>query len=448
MKYRVSDFLKDRHPYYPSNGFESQRERDAGKVFNGYDRLGMDELMTSLLSPAIDAPQRAVALRHLLAYSASSEKKLSMLRGNMVGLLSGVLTSSRGAPTDIECLVHQLFRSLAVVPQGCVHIMKEGGLSVLLHSLNDRSGGAERAEARLFAATALSQMVTNYAGREWLLGGPGAAKEFELPGRDVSVMTDAQRLQAPEDAIQTIVNIFEKDGREQPKILRYCSVALAALSAANAGLHTALIAGALRVVTRLLTSYSADDAWLRDESIVDVDVVLHLATFVWHAGLDPVGLKEAQEESQLLGALGQLVAAVCKIPPTAHFQLKSALAGAIGALTLQPDMKKVALQPLPNNSENTVDVVVRLLSQVDELIYQLLSAKKEQLPAPFLSPTEGECVATIKNGIQMLRLVAELPDGRTLLHKKLPNDDASTEALRRMVFFSTVWQDEFGVHVY
>lgn len=449
VAYHVSDFLKDRHPYNRNQSFETQRERDAGKVFNGFDATGLRLLMSHVLDTSLDATQRAVALRHLLAHSAAPERKIVMLRDNIVGTLASVMTSEHlGESPMVESLVHQVLRSLCVLPQGCIAIMEEGALPVILTSITRQSNGSEddRRDAQFHASAALSQICSNWAGRGWLLGQVDSTKEFELCSRH-SVLTDAQRQQLPDDVISSMNIVMERSGRRDPKLLQQTSQALAALSLSQDGLHKTLIAGTLRVVSSLLASYSKDGAIVQS-SPTDADVVTHLSSYVWHACLDPVGLKEALELPALVASLGSLLCTANQGEDgKVLMNLKSAIAGAIGALVLHPDLKKAAITPLDSGA-TVISACIVLLQSVDTLTMQILDAKKSGAQLPFLTPTFSEMTAVVKNCVQTLRLVAELPAGRELLHNLLPTNDASKEKVRRMTFFSTVWQEEFDVRVY
>lgn len=447
VKYHVSDFLKDRHPYNRNQSFETQRERDAGKVFDGFDATGLQLLLTHILDPSINSVQRSVALRHILGHSAAPEKKVVMLRSNIVGSLASIMTSDTlGESTIVESLVHQVLRSLCVIPQGCIAVMEEGGIPVILTTITTTTK-EDRSEAQFHASAALSQICSNWAGRGWLLGLKDATKEFELCARHNSVLTDAQREQLPEDVINAMNIVMEGSGRRDPRLLQQVSQALASLTLAKDGLHKTLIAGSFRVVSALIASYS-NDSGLLEGSPVDADVLAHLATYVWHACLDPVGLKESLDQTTLVASLGLLMSAANAVQDQRSLMtLKSALAGAVGALVLHPDIKKISLVKLPNGS-SVVAATIELLKSVDGVVMVVLDAQKSGAQPPFLVPSLTTLTSVVKNCVQALRLIAELPAGRSVLHELLPNDDQSTEKVRRMTFFSTVWQDEFGVHVY
>jgi hypothetical protein len=240
--------------------------------------------------------------------------------------------------------------------------------------------------------------------------------------------------------------VMEGSGRRDPRLLQQVSQALAALTLSKDGLHKTLIAGSFRVVSTLLASYSADVNAL--SNLVDADVVAHLATYVWHACLDPVGLKESLEQATLVASLGLLLCLANQHEdPKSLMTLKGALAGAVGALVLHPDVKKVSLLPLSNGS-SVVAASIDLLRSVDTLTMAVLDAQKCGAQPPFLTPSLTTLTSVVKNSVQALRLIAELPAGRDALHALLPLEDPKTEKVRRMTFFSTVWQDEFNVVVY
>jgi hypothetical protein len=445
VKYHVSDFLQDRHPYNVQAGFQAQREKDRGKVFNGLAPVVLDTLLDNVVDSSIDGTQRAIALRHLLAHSASAENKIALIRKGIVGRLAAVI---RGDPSAmVEGLVHQLFRSLAILPQGCHAVVEEGGLFAVLDALQSRINAVEREEARVFAVSVISQMASNWAGRAWVLGIP-CPKDFELVGHHVTHLSEPEREKIPDAVMTSTLSVMHSD-RSSLKMLSLATQALAALSVLEKGLHQSLICGALREAAGILASYAEHERWIEGpDAPVNIRIIQNLATYIWHVGLDELGQRESSE-TNFVAALGKLLSTVLRYRDGKHdMVLKGTLAGAICSLVLHPDSKRQCIAPMDGSEDRCpLAVVIDLLRQVNALLEPLADARKSKQPLPFSSPTFEELTAVLKNCVQTVRLVVELPAGRQLAHVMLP-DTPDSEAVRRQVFYSTAWQEEFHVKVY
>lgn len=453
VRYHVSDCLQDRHPYNADKGFETQRAKDAGKVFSGMLPVGIDQLLANLNDPSLESSQRLVALKHLVALSSSCEKKIVLLRKNVVRSLAALLLQ-RDLPPPLELLIFQLLRSLAVIPQGAHSVIQDGALAALVTRLGDRNKLGEREDARVAAAMVVCQISSSWAGRCWLLGLPvpqdfeliaAAARSNEAGGS--SAASGEQKEQLATQLLQVLVSVAERDAAS-PKMLLYAVQSLAQITSQEEGLHRSLIAGALRVVDALLQTYAKDSVWFAAENPVALDTVLHLTTIVWHVGLDEVGQKESLD-LPLVQSLGGILSTLVEQQQSQealqkHFPLKAALGGALAALLLHPPNKEAAI--VKQGSAPPVQHIILLLLGTNTLLEVVVKARKAALAPPFASPTFEDLVAVSKNCVQAVRLVAELPAGRAALHRILAA--INTDTLNRQLFFATTWQEEFNVQVY
>jgi hypothetical protein len=447
VRHHVSDCLQDRHPYNSENGFETQRAKDAGKVFRGMLPVGIDQLLANLNDPSLDPSQRVVALKHLVGLSSSSEKKILLLRKNVVRSLAALLLRQDIAP-QLELLSYQLLRSLAIIPQGGHSIIQDGALAALVTRLGNREKPGEREDARVAAAMVICQISSSWAGRSWLLGLP-VPPDFELLNREeVSSSASAEHKEnLATHLLQVLVGVAERDAAS-PKMLQYAVQSLAQITSQEEGLHRSLIAGALRVVDSVLQKFSKDGVWFQAENAVTLETVLHLTTIVWHVGLDEVGQKESLD-LPLVQSLGGILATLAQSQGQGmshkYYPLKAALAGALAALLLHPPNKEAAIA-MQGDSGAPVEHIIQLLRGTNSLLEEVVKARKMSQPPPFTSPTFEDLVSVTKNCVQAVRLVAELPAGRTALHKIL--GAINVDNLNRQLFFSTTWQEEFNVQVY
>lgn len=439
VNYHVSDFLKDRHPYNFQTGFGTQRQRDQGKVMNGMLPGGLDRLIESINDQSLEPMQKAAALKHLFAHSAAAEKKIVLLRKGIVPMLSANILAK---PIPIvEQLCAQLLRSLCILPQGSHCVVMEGGLAALCAILSDRRDQQDREEARVHAASAIQQLVSNWDGRAWLLG-IDVPDGLQLLGRDVAKPPSQQTESLAQAVCDVLVSIIEKD-RACTRMLYYTVHALALITSVSQGLQLCLIAGAMRAASTVLEHYSQDDTWVyKEQGALDADIVQHAVMIVWHMSLDDLGKKEAAE-LQLSPFFGKLISFVLPAKEK-HIALKSSLAGGVCALAMHPPMKTEAVALLPNLREPAclLDLILRLLRQVNDLYEPLFEARKQNKPISESETRFEELQGCIKNCVQAIRLVCELPKAREHMHEAVPPQDY---IFRRQIFYMTAWMEDFGV---
>eukprot|EP00672_Neobodo_designis_P018084 CAMPEP_0174854338 /NCGR_PEP_ID=MMETSP1114-20130205/30853_1 /TAXON_ID=312471 /ORGANISM="Neobodo designis, Strain CCAP 1951/1" /LENGTH=450 /DNA_ID=CAMNT_0016089023 /DNA_START=32 /DNA_END=1384 /DNA_ORIENTATION=+ len=440
VKYHVSDFLQDRHPYNVEQSYTAQRAREAGRVHNGLMPQGLDTLLESLADDEVNAVQKAVALRHIHAHSAAAEKKIVLLRKGIVPSLAKLLS---GAPSHlIEQLAMQIFRSLCVLPQGAHCVIAEGGLACVIRCLSDRSDTEEREEGRTSAASAVSLIAGSWASRAWVLG-MACPPDMELDKYSVPTRTEAEAAQLSQSLCDVLVSCVEKDAGS-PHIVAHALSAISQLSLERTGLQQCLIAGALRATAGALERFSREDVWVYSESTVETETVLHGATAVWHLALDDVGKRDAAE-LPFVQHLGRLIAFVLPVKDKL-LALKAALAGAACALTMHPPLKQEAIAPLTNlggEPASLMDLVLRLLQQANDTYEPIYQAQKHGRPNPTPGVKLENAAAVVKNCIQAVRLIVELPAARDVLLDQLRGDDTYT--LRRQLFYQTPFQEAFGV---
>jgi hypothetical protein len=173
VKYHVSDFLQDQHPYNAEQSWGAQATREKGKVFNGFLPGGLDKLLDALEDEGV---QKAIALRHLHAHSAAAEKRIVLLRRDVTPRLVALLQTMEQSPLPvIEQLCMQLLRSLCILRQGANCVIAQGGQMAL--TLSNRKDAEDRDEARVSAASACSSSPR--AGRaERGFSAPTARREW------------------------------------------------------------------------------------------------------------------------------------------------------------------------------------------------------------------------------------------------------------------------------
>lgn len=437
VKHQVSDTLQARHPYNAATGFPTQRGRDAGKAFNGMMPAALETLVGNLADTQMPLEQKAVVLQHLIAHSAAAETKVVLLRLDVVPALCNLL--KQGVTARIEELCANVLFSLCNVPQGCHCAVIEGGLRALLTIVAKRDGDS-RESARRAALQAIGRLAFTWEGRGWILG-CNVTPNLELT-RHHSVdpaPTPEETESLAQGTLDVLVAVLEHD-RNDKEALRFATDSLSLLTMEERGVHLALVAGALRACSRVMEHYAGDPTWLNGPSRdADASVVQSTALAIWHMGMDSVGKTQATELPLVplcTSVLKDVLALSMEL-----FSLKAQLAGAVCAMVLHPTLKALCLEPLPLKAECPLDQILSLLRQANAVLEALRPAVKANKPSPFTSPTMNETLAVVKNSVQAIRLVAELPRAREYLHRVIGG--ANDRDLRRQLFASTDFQKEF-----
>jgi hypothetical protein len=443
VKYHVSDFLQDRHPYNAEQAWAAQRAKERGLVHNGFMPGGLDNLLDTLGDHDIEPVQKAVALRHLHAHSAAPEKKIALLRKDIVPRLVSLLNDSAQTQSHlIEQLCMQILRSLCVIPQGAHCVVAQGGLKHLATSLSNRKDAEDREEARTQAASAIELIAGSWAGRAWLLGIP-CPPDLALADYPLPEVTEEQAAHMSQAVADVLVGSVEQDAAS-PRVVAHALHAIAFMTLEREGLQRCLIAGALRATATALERFSREDTWVYADTTIGSETVLHGATAVWHLALDETGKKEATE-LPFVQHLGRLIAFV--LPAKEKLlAVKAALAGAACALAMHTPLKLEAMAPLTNlggEPASMLDLLLRLLRQGNDLYQPVYQAQKHGKPNPLPGIKLESASAIVKNCVQAVRLIVELPAARESLKLTLASE--ADYELRRQLFYSTTFQEEFSV---
>ena len=240
---------------------------------------------------------------------------------------------------------------------------------------------------------------------------------------------------------------------------------------------------------------------------VRADTALLLLTALWNVGLDSVGQKEILELPAVVTNMAKvLFLAVTNSSSLSLLSLKAMAAGAIGAASLAPEVKLLCSQTLTKlpasqggssgddriadcTNSNVLDLLLSLLREATSELATLVRRNSNEthlgdgiprtlevdvaaLTTSSLSVLphadavrRRELSSCVVNSVQALRLIAELPAARAILHEvfqtnkppaNLDEPDTSIAItregvehdLRRAIFFNTKWESEFKVYVY
>ena len=269
--------------------------------------------------------------------------------------------------------------------------------------------------------------------------------------------------------------------------LRLATDAVALLCYDPRGVQLALISGAINTMASVLSIYGDCSGslnsttssnsrldWARRAAEGDISgerdasVVLHSSSVIWHMAQDVLARKEATE-LPLIQILGDIIACLLDVP--SHIRsiclLKTTLCGAVAALALHPPVKTAACEPIvvidaAGDSVSMLDLQLKLVVQGHDLYNSMLhhgsnvahnnrnhgstsssyTNTDSRVPAAVDAASQEQVAALVKNATQAIRLIAEYPEARQSLHKKIP---PSNNILRRNLFYNTDYMKEFGV---
>lgn len=440
VKHYVSDCLEERYPYDASRGFAGQPTRDAGKVFNGFAPFVIDDLLNRLSDPAVNDSERAKAVHHLYAYSASQETKMQLVQKEAVPLLVAILRHSPPPPPPpLEQQCFLVLRSLCTVPQGCYPVVRSGGLEAALHAVHDDDDG-QRHAAREAAAHMLFQLSASLPGRQWMLAeeGDDEGSAF-MSGLGLTAMTAA----APRDrmdAVQVVHGLLTAVSKEPTGTVvgQHLMGTIAQLSSETAGI-TACLGNAVTMATlaECLDACVAHPQW---SSAPFVAFLADLLCTVWNLALDEAGLPLVQD-ADLPERLFRLFALVSADPNVAPRLVQRHLMGALSAVYKLSRLKLRSVEPL-GPSPSRVHALVEYLRGINTI---------EDTARHSGVAVDRNVIAISKNTVQCVRLASEVRAVREITHRILDELAATqpTEAfyLRRQLYFSTAWEAEYDASV-
>jgi hypothetical protein len=132
--YKVSEFLKDRHPYVPP---ESERPlRDPEQVAIAYNERAIPKLANLLTYPDLSSEKRRETLHTLNELVSHQETKAEMIRNNIVLSATNLMADEN---EEVRCEASKLVGSLFFLDIGRSQFdMKEGNYTILQNLIFDK----------------------------------------------------------------------------------------------------------------------------------------------------------------------------------------------------------------------------------------------------------------------------------------------------------------------
>eukprot|EP00996_Jenningsia_fusiforme_P000561 NODE_1499_length_1510_cov_40.802190_g1352_i0.p1 GENE.NODE_1499_length_1510_cov_40.802190_g1352_i0~~NODE_1499_length_1510_cov_40.802190_g1352_i0.p1 ORF type:complete len:355 (+),score=68.05 NODE_1499_length_1510_cov_40.802190_g1352_i0:350-1414(+) len=342
------------------------------------------------------------------------------------------------------------------------------------------------AHAREAACEAIKQLTVGWHARALLLGEDvpcGVASSSEpcagesLADLDTIESKEERRLVGRRvvEGLTHVITACNAGHDVTLQMVRSALTGLGNLSGGGAiGLDLCLICGVLHEVDELLRffalrpelwcpSASSSGSSLPHPDVIQTAEAVSLAvTVVWNLCLDPVGKRKEESLTTLPNSLGRILHALLQQAPRRHLTIKVAIAGALGALYIFEEAKPTGLIPLfdeaLNGAENVDDIAAQacqLLREGNQLNKALSSGRWASLgiglggtagsgliPGSDSNKLQEVVAALIANSVQLLRLLAELPQARGRIGSLILEDSAESADLCSQIFSSTPLERE------
>ncbi|KPI87717.1 hypothetical protein ABL78_3190 [Leptomonas seymouri] len=447
-RHYVSDSLAERYPYDANKGFAGARQKNIGAVFNGYDALGTTNLMSSLTDSFVSSESKAKAAHYLYSRSASQERKIEMLQLDIVPLLVATLNSATDALLIHQCLL--LFRSLAVIPQGCYALVFQGAVLPTMKALRTAASTEATSEAqeeamncRVAAAHVIDQISSNMSGLRWLL-----RIQVETAVAGLKADDNAVPLQ-PEELVYEVIDVLAEDPMGTPGATEKAAhllQALAHLTSLPRGVEALLASSkALGTVVAYLELLISKGLSCTTPALKLGEAALEV---LWNVALNRAG-EAAVEAAGVPQLLFNVFASVCGGDNASTVPLQRQLTGALSAVYQLTSVKLASTSPLLSSGDGGGRASTRL----DALIQYLRRWNKE-VDTQYTGvgkPVPQSVAAIVKNTLQCIRLASEVKAVRDATHAFIDERGRvdATEAieLRRQIYFRTKWEAEYSANV-
>lgn len=431
VKHYVSDCLKERHPYDIQKGFAGSYARDKGRVFDGFLPGGIKNLVDSLTDETVSDAERAKAVHHLYAHSASQEMKITLLEMDIVSLMVQILRRQPFPVLEHQCFL--LLRSLCTIPQGCYPVTEGGGVEAALFSILNEESKEEREDARTAAAHMLYQVAFDFAGIRWMLRVEDC-EELKLRTGNVELAPFVMRI---EDVMRGVMWILDRESLAG-KIGIHAVSALAQLTMIAPVLHYCVEA---RTPLDTVGERLHEMAQSKDWSGISGVSLCQLLICVHNVAMDQKCL-EALEEREVPDILFLLFSRVGtsgeEILP---FSTQRHLMIALSAVHKLKATKLKAVDPI-GAFESRMEVLVHYLEFINEIVESSRQCGKEP---------PDDIIAISKNTVQCIRISSETRPVRDWMLNYINKMEASDETkcffFRRQLYYSTPWEEKFGASI-
>lgn len=431
MKHYVSDCLEERHPYDVQKGFAGRYDRDRGLVFDGFLPGGIDDLIRSLTDETIGDPERAKAVHHLYAHSASQEMKITLLQKDVVTLIVQILRRRPFHLLEHQCFL--LLRSLCVIPQGCFPVVDGGGVEMALMSILELDNKEERQDARTAAMHAIYQVAFDFAGIRWMLQVEDC-EEFKARGTEADPAPFLMRI---EDVVRGVIFVLDTEPMTS-KIAIHAISAMAQLTMIAPVLHYCVDQGKpLDTLARLLDEASNELEWRGSMSMFLCQLLISVHNVVMDQRC--VEAMEKREVPDMLFRIFEKVGVSGEA--VLPYSIQRHMMGAISTVYKLTSVKRKAPTPI-GSYPSRVMALVAYLEQISEIV----DAARREGAEP-----HDNIVAISKNTVQSIRLSTEVRAVRDAMHQFINdmqiNDPTRCFYFRRQLYYSTQWEDEFEAKV-
>jgi hypothetical protein len=402
--YKVSDFLKDRHPYREES-FEQVLDDNKYKVFDSFGHDGLKRNINALRDENFSVDEKRKAVRLIYAAVRGVDTKI---RATQFGVVESMIyLLNQNVSDEFNELCSKILESIADMPQVKEEISRQNGIGYLLQVIrNEKSKSQTDREA---ACKALWQISMCDKGSKLLIN-----------DRDPLDKSDDSKSRVI-TALVWVMNEQLTAKNKNEIFLNYAIATLARLCTVPQGRDIAAASEALPAADAIL---SRADIGLGSNNQDLLESTHSACKLIWNVCLDGEGKKQARFQMKTLSKVLYLAIKHENVP------IVQVVTGTLTSILVYEEGKFMVLQDLEIDSgETLIDILCRLLgeilnkeSSISKKI-EVLNLKsqfrqeKDQLDfTPFDSGFEKYLE---QNTVAALKSMSEWPKARHLVRSKL-----------------------------
>jgi hypothetical protein len=405
--YKVSDFLKDRHPYREVS-FEQVREDNKYKVFDSFGHDGLKRNINALQDENFAVDEKRKALKLIFAAIRGTELRLRALELGVVDSMIYLL--KQNISEEFNELCSKIIDTIVDMPQAKEEICQKNGVGYLLRVVKNVKSRTQL--DRRTACKALYQISMCDKGCKLLIDDqdPEEIESQHNPNtsRVITMLVWVMKEQLTTD-------------RKDEILLNYAISTLARMCTVPRGRD---ISAATEVLPAADDILRRKDVGLAGNDPDLLDTTLSTCQLIWNVCLDGEGKKQARFQMK---TLGYVLYHAIKYEQIRIVQLVS---GTFTSILVYEEGKFMVEQDLGVESgENIIDILCRLLAQLldkessiskkIDLLNQKGQFRVEKEQLDFVPFDCGFDKYMEDNIVAALKSMSEWPKARNLVRSKL-----------------------------
>eukprot|EP00998_Keelungia_sp_KM082_P000677 NODE_1077_length_1480_cov_71.868441_g1066_i0.p1 GENE.NODE_1077_length_1480_cov_71.868441_g1066_i0~~NODE_1077_length_1480_cov_71.868441_g1066_i0.p1 ORF type:complete len:456 (+),score=65.22 NODE_1077_length_1480_cov_71.868441_g1066_i0:81-1448(+) len=410
------------------------------ELFNGYGLDSLEYNIAALKDNETPLQNKNKCLTFFLGQLTNSDTRCRAVRFGLISSLNWLVAKQLGPVTD--ALVCKSFRLLCATPPTVYSVYRNNGIESLLAVLGRGTDSKECLPAREASCAALLQCCAMWDTKRLLLGGelPEGMVSTDMEADDGKVQLVEKELREKlgrrvVEALSGVITSYNTGGSVSTLLLQHAVHSLAQMSSEVIGLELCLMVGVLREADDLLRMFSSHPS-LWSGGAEEGVVLEHLLTVVWNLCMDPLGKRKPETMDSIPFCLGKVLLVAVRRADR-FLKLKSAAVGALSAIYIYEKVKGTAVAPLLQPADapalgvdedtytDVAEVCVDLLRQANTMLSAVRSGNVHEMAEDMSEDLVLEhTTAMVKNTVQALRLICELPAARTRVAVLIGPDSA------------------------